>query len=86
MRMNKTIWSLMLAALVLAPAAYGQREPEWGKPLDPDDPLGDLGLRMESITKDLASLKTDKLVQQKQQDVISQLDKLIEELQKQSGQ
>ena len=84
--MKNTIWSLMLAALVLAPAAYGQGEPEKNNALDPGDPLGDLGLRMESITKDLADQKTDKSVQQKQRDVITQLDKLIEQLQKPSGQ
>jgi len=82
--MKRLVWSLMLVALSMAPALQAQG-PAFGKPLDPDDPLGDLESRMKSITGDLDGKLTGKKVQDKQQDVITQLDKLIEELQKQSG-
>lgn len=82
--MKNLVWSLMLVVFAMTPALQGQG-PAFGKPLDPDDPLGDLEGRMKSITEDLSAKDTGKKVQEKQQDVITQLDKLIEELQKQSG-
>ncbi|HWB09296.1 MAG TPA: hypothetical protein VG826_08735 [Pirellulales bacterium] len=51
-----------------------------------DDPLGDLTLEMEQVVIDLSGLTTGGPVQDQQKQIVTRLDKLIEELEKEQEQ
>jgi hypothetical protein len=51
-----------------------------------DDPLGELTLEMEQVVIDLSGMTTSEPVQDQQKQILTQLDKLIEELEKESEQ
>ena len=53
--------------------------------IDEEDPLGDVAKRMGGVAKDLSKGKTDKKVQRKQREIVSQLDTLIERLRRKAG-
>ena len=57
------------------------------KPADPDesDPLSGITDKMTDIVSDLADLKTDSPVQEKQQQVVTQLDQIIAQLEQQKS-
>lgn len=50
------------------------------------DPLGELALQMEQVVIDLSGMTTGEPVQETQKDIVTRLDKLIEELEKESEQ
>ena len=54
-------------------------------PTDSDDPLADITNKMTDIVGDLADLKTDQPVQDKQKQVVSQLDEIIAMIEKQKS-
>lgn len=51
-----------------------------------DDPIGGLALEMEQVVIDLSGFSTDEPVQGAQKQIVTKLDKLIEELEKESEQ
>lgn len=60
--------------------------PSAPKPMaDADDPLADITNKMTDIVGDLAGLKTDQPVQDKQKQVVSQLDEIIAMIEKQKS-
>jgi hypothetical protein len=79
---------LAFAGALAAPAAQDSRPaPGAGAPmqLDGNQPLGDLGFRMERIAKLLSQQKTGEVVQASQREALSQIDAMIELLRKKSG-
>ncbi len=54
-------------------------------PIDEEDPLGDVAKRMGKVAVDLGRGQTDKKVQRKQREIVSQLDTLIERLRRKAG-
>ncbi len=52
---------------------------------DGDDPLADITNKMTDIVGDLADLKTDQVVQEKQKQVVSKLDEIIAMIEKQKS-
>jgi hypothetical protein len=85
--------AILLAVACIAPYAPSQDpapEPDGAESrpelkLDREDPLGDLSVRMQVITKHLYFGETGKTVQPKEVDAIEQLDALIAVLKKKSG-
>lgn len=65
-------------ALLLVSCALAQEEAP--------DPIGDLALEMEQVVIDLSGMTTDEPVQGTQKQIVARLDKLIEELEKESEQ
>ncbi len=51
-----------------------------------DDPLGEMALEMEQVVIDLSGMNTGEPVQGAQKQIVTKLDKLIEELEKESEQ
>ncbi len=72
----------ILAAIILAwstvPSMMAQEEPP--------DPISELALEMEEVVIDLSGMTTGEPVQQTQKQIVARLDKLIEELEKESEQ
>ena len=68
----------MLAILLVPFAAPAQEEAS--------DPIGDLALDMEQVVIDLSGMTTGEPVQGAQKQIVTKLDKLIEELEKESEQ
>ena len=68
----------MLAIALMPVVAMAQEEAS--------DPLGDLALDMEQVVIDLSGMTTGEPVQDAQKQIVTKLDKLIEELEKESEQ
>jgi hypothetical protein len=73
------IKSALLAFVVLATSSAGAQE-------EAADPIGELALDMEQVVIDLSGMTTGEPVQDVQKQIVTKLDKLIEELEKESEQ
>jgi hypothetical protein len=79
--MRRTYYHTLLATVAIAflpITALAQEEPA--------DPIGELALEMEQVVIDLSGMTTGEPVQTTQKGIVSKLDKLIEELEKESEQ
>lgn len=78
----KTVYLALLSTLAipwLSPAvAFAQEQG--------GDPLGELTLEMEQVVIDLSGMATDSPVQESQKQIVTRLDQLIEQLEKESEQ
>lgn len=72
-RLSMFVWALLMVSF-----AQAQQEAP--------DPIGDLALEMEQVVIDLSGMTTDEPVQDAQKQIVARLDKLIEELEKESEQ
>lgn len=80
-----------IALLLCVPVCRALPTTRPSKPLLPeipesDDPFGDITDQMTDVLGDLASKKTDQPVQEKQQQIVANLDALIAEIEKQQKQ
>jgi hypothetical protein len=76
MRHYLLTFAALAGAMLLASPSFGQQTN--------DDPIGALALDMEEVVLDLAAMTTDEPTQQTQQQIVGKLDKLIEELERES--
>jgi hypothetical protein len=79
LELRSLFWAFSILACLLTATAAAQEEAT-------ADPLGGLALEMEQVVIDLSGFSTDEPVQGAQKQIVSKLDTLIEELEKESEQ